>query len=92
MMVVRKRKGVKLYLVNMVVKSWKSIKIKKNLDINEKLEEYKNLEYGRTFSNLKKAKLVIDFYVVTNKKDIRVKKSDTIRVSYCCVLGYPFRC
>jgi len=69
-----------------------SYKKQKELDINEKLDKYKDLEYGMTFSNLKEAKQVIDFYAVANKRDIRVKKSDKGRVTYCCVLDCPFRC
>ncbi|KAH0755193.1 hypothetical protein KY290_025463 [Solanum tuberosum] len=67
-----------------------SYKKQKELDINEKLDKYKDLEYGMTFSNLKKAKQVIDFYAVANNRDIRVKKSDKCRVTYCCVLDCPF--
>ena len=67
-------------------------KKQKQLDINETLDKYKDLEYGMTFSNLKEAKQVIDFSVVANKRDIRVKKSDKGRVTYCCVLDCPFRC
>ncbi|XP_049386596.1 uncharacterized protein LOC125850800 [Solanum stenotomum] len=69
-----------------------SYKKQKELDINEKLDKYKDLEYGMTFSNLKEAKQVIDFYAVANKRDIRVKKSDKGRVTYYCVLDCPFRC
>ncbi|KAH0734613.1 hypothetical protein KY285_010320 [Solanum tuberosum] len=69
-----------------------SYKKQKELDINEKLDKYKDLEYGMTFSNLKEAKQVIDFYAVANKRDIRVKKRDKGRVTYCCVLDCPFRC
>uniref|UniRef100_A0A3Q7J995 Transposase MuDR plant domain-containing protein n=1 Tax=Solanum lycopersicum TaxID=4081 RepID=A0A3Q7J995_SOLLC len=66
-------------------------KKQKQHDINETLDKYKNLEYGMTFSNLKEAKQVIDFYAVPNKRDIRVKRSDKGRVTYCCVLNCPFR-
>lgn len=47
-----------------------SYKKQKELDINEKLDKYKDLEYGMTFSNLKEAKQVIDFYMLLQIRGI----------------------
>ncbi|XP_009778205.1 uncharacterized protein [Nicotiana sylvestris] len=45
-----------------------------------------------TFKDLAKAKEVIGYYVVSNKRGLQVDKSDRRRLRYKCQVGCPFKC
>ncbi|XP_009759260.1 uncharacterized protein [Nicotiana sylvestris] len=61
-------------------------------EVNDKLDNYKELKEGMSFKDLDEAKRIVGFYAIANKKGLKVFKSDTSRVSYKCDVGCPFRC
>ncbi|XP_016446287.1 uncharacterized protein LOC107771439 [Nicotiana tabacum] len=61
-------------------------------EVNKKLDMYKELEKGMTVKDIPEARRIIGFYAVANSKGLKVKKSDTKRLSYKCDTGCPFRC
>lgn len=55
--------------------------------VTGQLDRYKTLEKNITFKDLIKAKEVIAFYIVANKKGLKVDKSDKRRLRYMCDTG-----
>ncbi|XP_019255207.1 PREDICTED: uncharacterized protein LOC109233799 [Nicotiana attenuata] len=64
----------------------------KKCEVTGNLDRYKTLEKGMTFKYLAEAKEVIGYYAVSNKRGLKVDKSDKRRLRYKCQIGYPFKC
>ncbi|XP_019231640.1 PREDICTED: uncharacterized protein LOC109212442 [Nicotiana attenuata] len=64
----------------------------KKCEVTNNLDRYKTLEKGMTFKDLAEAKEVIGYYAVSNKRGLKVDKSDKRRLRYKCQIGCPFKC
>ncbi|XP_019258307.1 PREDICTED: uncharacterized protein LOC109236562 [Nicotiana attenuata] len=62
----------------------------KKCEVTDQLDRYKTLEKGMTFKDLAEAKEVIGYYAVSNKRGLKVDKSDKRRLRYKCHIGCPF--
>ncbi|XP_009786802.1 uncharacterized protein [Nicotiana sylvestris] len=63
----------------------------KKCEVTDNLERYKTLEKGMTFKDLTEANEVIGYYVVSNKRGLKLDKSDKRRLRYKCQIGCPFK-
>ena len=69
-----------------------SFSLEKKREINDQLDNFKELEKGMSFKNLDEAKRVVSYYSIARKVALRVDKSDSVRVRYKCIVGCPFVC
>lgn len=69
-----------------------SFRLEKKREINDQLDNFKELEKGMSFKNLDEAKRVVSYYSIARKVALRVDKSDYVRVRYKCIVGCPFVC
>ncbi|WMV23703.1 hypothetical protein MTR67_017088 [Solanum verrucosum] len=69
-----------------------SFRLEKKREVNDQLDNFKELEKGMSFKNLEEAKRVVSYYSIARKVDLRVDKSDSVRVRYKCIVGCPFVC
>ncbi|XP_075108708.1 uncharacterized protein LOC142180391 [Nicotiana tabacum] len=60
--------------------------------VSDRLENFKELELGMTFKDMKEARQFINFYALANKKGLWVVKSDSTRSKYKYDTGCPFVC
>ncbi|XP_010319912.1 uncharacterized protein [Solanum lycopersicum] len=67
-----------------------SFRLEKKREINDQLDNFKELEKGMSFKNLDEAKRVVSYYSFARKVALRVDKSDSVRVRYKCIVGCPF--
>ncbi|KAH0748293.1 hypothetical protein KY290_027525 [Solanum tuberosum] len=69
-----------------------SFRLEKKREVNDQLDNFKELEKGMSFKNLEEAKRVVSYYSISRKVALRVDKSDSVRVRYKCIVGCPFVC
>jgi len=69
-----------------------SFRLEKKREVNDQLDNFKELEKGMSFKNLEEAKRVVSYYSIARKVALRVDKSDSVRVRYKCIVGCPFVC
>ncbi|XP_069152756.1 uncharacterized protein [Solanum lycopersicum] len=69
-----------------------SFRLEKKREINDQLDNFKELEKGMSFKKLDEAKRVVNYYSIARKVALRVDKSDSVRVRYKCIVGCPFVC
>ncbi|XP_027771867.1 uncharacterized protein LOC107016756 [Solanum pennellii] len=69
-----------------------SFRLEKKREINDQLDNFKELEKGMSFKKLDEAKRVVSYYSIARKVALRVDKSDSVRVRYKCIVGCPFVC
>ena len=69
-----------------------SFRLEKKREINDQLDNFKELEKGMSFMKLDQAKRVVNYYSIARKVALRVDKSDYVRVRYKCIVGCPFVC
>jgi len=56
------------------------------------LENFKELQVGMTFKDMKEGRQVLNYYALANKRALTIIKGDTKRTRYGCDEGCPFRC
>jgi len=66
--------------------------LEKKREVNDQLDNFKELEKGMSFKNLEEAKRVVSYYSIARKVALRVDKSNSVRVRYKCIVGCPFVC
>ncbi|KAH0632502.1 hypothetical protein KY284_035288 [Solanum tuberosum] len=69
-----------------------SFRLEKKREVNDQLDNFKELEKGMSFKNLEEAKRIVSYYSIARKVALRVDKSDSVRVRYKCIVGCPFVC
>ena len=63
----------------------KCCRLEKKREINDQLDNFKELEKCINLKNLDEAKGVISYYEIARKVALRVDKSDSARVRYNCI-------
>ncbi|KAH0706388.1 hypothetical protein KY285_010890 [Solanum tuberosum] len=58
----------------------------------DRLENFKELQVGMTFKDMKEGRQVLNYYALANKRDLTIIKGHTKRTRYGCDAGCPFRC
>jgi len=60
--------------------------------VGDRLENFKELQVGMTFKDMKEGRQVLNYYALANKRALTIIKGDTKRTRYGCDVGCPFRC
>ncbi|KAH0715349.1 hypothetical protein KY284_008254 [Solanum tuberosum] len=80
------------YLSDYNSEELESFRLEKKREVNDQLDNFKELEKGMSFKNLEEAKRVVSYYSIARKVALRVDKSDSVRVRCKCIVGCPFVC
>nr|XP_016457233.1 PREDICTED: uncharacterized protein LOC107781105 [Nicotiana tabacum] len=68
------------------------ISTQRSMSITKQLLDCKELDKNMSFKDISEARKCLKLYVMANKKEIVLKKSDTRRLRYDCQVGCPFVC
>ncbi|KAH0645325.1 hypothetical protein KY284_033209 [Solanum tuberosum] len=60
--------------------------------VGDRLENFKELQVGMTFKDMKEGRQVLNYYTLANKRALTIIKGDTKRTRYGCDVRCPFRC
>nr|XP_016478417.1 PREDICTED: uncharacterized protein LOC107799782 [Nicotiana tabacum] len=60
--------------------------------VNDRLENFKELDKGITFKDIVEARWVVNYYAIANGYGLKIEKTDPTRARYICDVGCPFRC